>query len=291
MVNSAPMLADLQRWFQTVIAHPGGVELGLAAAAAQLGISWEQADEPVLPSRRQSSVERLAVYARAYWARLLECLREDYPLVGRAVGAEAFDALAAAYLIDHPSTSYTLAALGAKFPAYLADTAPPDDDRLRAVPELAALERAVTEVFDLDGGETLGFLTADDLQRAALEPWAEFRPTVLPTVRLLAFRFDVDRWFTSLRDGEVAPPGESGPCYVALSRREFIVRRHRLSRGQYVLLRSLAAGGSLGQAIAELAADEAAAELDVSDVLRSWFADWSRAGLFRTTSTAVPRRS
>jgi len=291
MVNSAPTLADLQRWFQTVIAHPGGVELGLAAAAAQLGISLERADEPVLPSPRQSSVERLAVYARAYWARLLECLREDYPLVRRAVGDEAFDALAAAYLVDHPSTGYTLAALGAKFPTYLADTAPPGDDRPRAVAELAVLERAVTEVFDLDGGETLGFLTPDDLQRAALEPWAEFRPTLLPTVRLLEFRFDVDRWFTSLRAGEVAPPGESCPCYVALSRREFIVRRHRLSRGQFVLLRSLAAGGSLGEALAALAADEAAAELDVPDVLRTWFAAWSRAGLFRTTSTAVPRRS
>ena len=34
-----------------------------------------------------------------------------------------------------------------------------------AVVELAALERAIGEVFDLAGGESLGFLTADDLRQ------------------------------------------------------------------------------------------------------------------------------
>lgn len=69
-------------------------------------------------------LDRLAVYGHAYFARLLDCLREEYPVLKHALGDEAFDAFATGYLQEHPSRSYTLFELGAKFPDFLRDTRP-----------------------------------------------------------------------------------------------------------------------------------------------------------------------
>lgn len=263
-------LDDLQRWFQTVVTHPAGVQ----QAATDL-------NDLLTASSQQSAEDRVAVYARSYWARLLECLREEHPLVRAAVGDAAFDALAVGYLQACPSTSYTLAQLGERFAAYLAEHRP-DDDFSAAVVELARLERNINEVFDLAGGETLGFLGPDDLAAVPVERRADVRLAPLPTFRLLSFEHDVNDWYTRLRAaaGEVQLPARR-PSYVALSRREFIIRRHPLSAIQAALLQAISDGAPLGDAIA-IAVEQHPADLDeLAASLQTWFAAWAAAGFFR----------
>lgn len=274
-------LAALQRWMHAVVTHPGGVETGAASDEAQREMAADSIGDVVPPSERQSSAERMAVYARSYWARLVECLQEDFPAVRRAVGDDAFAQLAVGYLIEQPSASYTLGRLGEQFPAYLSATAPVGEDWMQSVVELAQLERAVTEVFDLSGGETRGYLSLDALRDLAPEDYASLRLNVLPTVRLLRFEHDVDRWFTALRaEGEV-PDCERSATYLALSRRDFTVRRHRLTRGEFLLLESLTAGKSLGAAIESVQADSNSTDVPLSaEMLTRCFADWTRAGIF-----------
>ena len=45
-------------------------------------------DAVILASRQQSATQRLAVYSHAYFARLLDVLRELFPCVRHAVGDE-----------------------------------------------------------------------------------------------------------------------------------------------------------------------------------------------------------
>ena len=66
-------------------------------------------------SSHQTSVERLEIYAGAYYARLLECLRAEYPIMAEAMGTELFDEFAVEYLQRYPSHSYTLNDLGGQF--------------------------------------------------------------------------------------------------------------------------------------------------------------------------------
>lgn len=101
------------------------------------------------------------MFTHGYWARLLDCLREDYPTSRSALGEEAFDAFAVGYLQTYPSESYTLGKLGARFPQYLEETSPQGDGSdawLIPLIELAEMERAVSDIFDAPGGETLGYL-------------------------------------------------------------------------------------------------------------------------------------
>jgi len=283
-------LTALQRWLQAVVSHPAGSQAGAEsdeAAAERLG----DIEAVIAPSSKQTSAERIDVYAHGYWARLLDCLREDYPTLRSALGDDAFDAFAVGYLQTYPSQSYTLGKLGARFPQYLEETSPQGDGSeawLVPLIELAEMERAVSDIFDAPGGETLGYLTPEDL--AAIEPKrrATLRLTPLPTFRLLHFRSEVNDYFTALRGSPEpmeVPLADLGETYLALSRREFVVRRHPLTREQFELLTSLAAGASLGESLVALAEanqlQHGRADGISPELVARWFTDWSRAGFFQ----------
>lgn len=280
-MNDTPLDA-LQRWFQAVVTHPGGVSSGVRSDEARTAIDASDAAAVIVPSSRQSADARLAVYAHAYWARLVECLQEEYPVVRSAVGDEAFDGLVVDYLQTYPSRSYTLGQLGNRLADHLAATRPTDDDFAAAVVELCRFERAVNEVFDAPGGETLGYLTAEQLATVPGERRGDLRLVSLPTFQLLRFEHDVNAWFTALRTNpaEAGPP-QGKPSFVALSRRGYVVRRHPLSHVQYDLLTELRSGATLGRALSTITADHTAAIDEIAVSLGTWFTEWSAAGFFR----------
>ncbi len=162
-------LNQLQRWMQSVITHPAGIEAGVRSDASRdvFDLSASRLDEVVLPSQRLSSADRLRVYGNAYFARLLECLRAEFPAMVKALGEEAFDGLAFGYLLEHPSRSDTLTHLAAKLPEYLQQTRPSREASEHGVDsneeqhsdfadlliDLARLERTYSEVFDGAGPE------------------------------------------------------------------------------------------------------------------------------------------
>jgi len=78
-----------------------------------------------------------------YLFRLVEALREDYRLVARLLGDDAFFALCAGYVGAHPSRNPSLARLGAELPAFLRERPAPRPD----LADLAALEWARAEAF------------------------------------------------------------------------------------------------------------------------------------------------
>lgn len=269
-MDSKP-LADLQKWFQTAVTQLGGI-----------ADTADDVDTIVLPSSRQSADERIAVYANAYWARLLECLREEFPVLRTAIGDEAFDALAVDYLLVHPSQSYTLSELANRFADHLATTRPRDDDFSAAAVDLARLERAIGEVFDAPGGETLGYLTAEQLTQVPSDRRGDVRLLALPTFCLLRFDFDANAWFTRLRtDADDATPTERRPSFVALSRREYIVRRKPLSAAQYALLVELRGGSTLARALETVTTADPEAIEEIATSLGAWCTDWAAAGFFR----------
>ena len=84
------------------------------------GRSMEQiAASFIAPNSRLSSFERLEIYNRQYWFRVLGALAEDFPALRSVIGSRAFDAMSVAYLSAHPSRSFTLRNLGARLAAWL----------------------------------------------------------------------------------------------------------------------------------------------------------------------------
>ena len=74
----------------------------------------------IAPNSQLSSFERLEIYNRQYWFRVLGALAEDFPALRSVIGARAFEAMSVAYLSEHPSRSFSLRNLGSKLAEWLA---------------------------------------------------------------------------------------------------------------------------------------------------------------------------
>ncbi len=283
-------LDTIQRWMQSVITHPGGVIEGMNAAEARghIAIEPDQLESVVTRSQSLEGVDRLEIYARAYYARLIECLRAEFPVLVKAVGEDLFDEFAVDYLQRHPSRSYTLNRLGADFARYLAETRPPGETWAELLVDLATLEWAVAEVFDGPGVEGQKLLDAGELAAIPAERWSDARLIGVPCVRTLSLQYPVRAYYTALREDNDVPPPTAAPSFLALTRRDYVVRVHDLEPLEYVLLNALLEGQSVGSAVG-LVAESADPEPGyLADDLRLWFGNWAAAGFFRSVVLPPP---
>jgi hypothetical protein len=275
---------------QTVITHPGGVAAGIESddARQQIAVVPEQAERVVTRSRNLTAIARLQIYNHAYFARLLECLREEYSVLAAALGSELFDAFAVAYLKAHPSQSYTLGRLGTKFPEFLEETRPRVAETTAedaAWPEfmidLARLERTVNEVFDGPGAEGEPLLDAGQLQAIPPDRWPEARLICVPCLRLVKLSYPINDYFTAIRRGDQPAIPEPGAAYVAVTRRDYRVVRYPLEPAQFELLQALTDEAPVGKAIERAAAASYLDDAKLAAALRTWFQFWTAEGFFR----------
>lgn len=284
-------LARIQQWLQAVITHPAGLDAGLASNEASQAIETDGSCESVvLPSRAQSSRERLAVYSHAYFARLIECLGDQFPALRTFLGDDVFQGFALAYLRQYPSQSYTLGRLADRFVDFLErtrleqfgtstdqDTGPPPWSLFLV--DLARLEHAIDQVFDGPGVERDPPDLRSSLSGIASSDWPRVQLVPVCCLRILEFAYPVNDFYTAYRQGRPLELPAAEPSYLALSRRDFVVRRYSLSRTQYLLLEQLTAGRSIEVALAEVAeAIERPEEL--APQLPAWFENWTREGFF-----------
>jgi len=299
-------LHALQTWLQAVVTHPLGVAEGIASKTAQAAVPLDIADIESLIGRSHTldSVERLAVYGNAYFARLLDCLADEFPTTKQVLGDDAFTALGMQYIHACPSQSYTLNSLGCRFPDYLRATRPehvshpswPD-----FVIDLATLERTYSEVFD---GPGIEFERQDSIgpptrpvfgSTPSCEP---LTPTALhtltpselihiilvpaPCLRLLKLDFPAHEAITAARQGTEVPAFAPEPTFLVVTRRDFVVRRSTVTANEFTVLQALVNGEPLSLALQ--AGTLTAAEATMS------FERWAQARWFIGFRKAVAAR-
>lgn len=282
-------LERLQRWMQAVITHPDGSVQGARSSEAQRYYPTADVDlsTVIQPGRALTAEQRLDIYQRAYFARLVECLREQFPLTRGALGDEAFDGFALEYLQRYPSRSYTLGRLGDRFAAFLDETRPKDATKGPSQPdwpeflvELATLETTIAEVFDGPGIEDRPALDADRLLAIPPERWQRARLIPAPCLRLLKLQFPLNDYLTAAKTARAVAIPAAAETYLALNRRNYIVRRHALSAVQFRLLSALAAGDPIEVALAAAAPDSDDEFEAFAARMPNWFRDWAAARFF-----------
>jgi hypothetical protein len=298
MSSPEPRLEQVQRWMQSVIMHRGGVAEGVDSpeARAHLDVTLADLETVIRPSCRLSSAERLEIYVNAYYARLMECLDEEFAATRYALGHELFGALAFGYLQHYPSQSYTLGALGANFPRYLAESrlhaqeAPQDAGAAWPdfIVELATFERALYEVYDGPGTERGKTLSPDQLARLAPAAWDEVRLIAAPCLRLERFEHPVHEFWAARKDGGQPPASAPRPTWLAIHRRDYVVERSELPRDAFALLAQIARGATLSQAIAAALASSTTGGANLETQLAGWFAQWAADGFFVGFEVAPP---
>lgn len=280
-----PSLQSIESWMLRVITHPLGVNAGAedAAARSHVPIVEDQLTRNLNESPDWSAADRLGIYWNAYYSRLQDCLREEYPILRATVGEELFDEFVLEYLQEHPPCSYTLGMLGAKFPEYLAQTRPTREDGQNTpdwadfIAELAHFERTISEVFDGPGVESIRLRSFRAKCAVADRPEAATF-VCPPCVKLLEYHFAVPSFHSTVKAGGSTEAPQPAKSYLAVTRQNYGVKHYSLGATEFSLLRQLQRGQSLGTALEMIcSSDEAADEVELH--IARWFAEWTRAEL------------
>lgn len=222
-------------------------------------------EREVLPSATLGAVERLALYSELVHARLVECLRGDFPATQRALGAARFERLASRFLERHPSRHFSLNQLGAAFPAFLARV------RCRgALVDLARLERTVQDVFDAPRDDVLRL---ESLRAWPPERWGSLKLRPIRALRIVRAASNANTYLQAFHDGRRASLARR-TTHTLVWRSEFVVWRRELSQREHALLARVVAGESLAACLRDV-------PMRGSSAVRSWFETWARDGLFR----------
>jgi hypothetical protein len=285
-------LEGMQRWFQSVVVHPGTEDEAVASAEAQAVVPGDRLVDVILPSRSLTPSERMGIYHGMYPMRMVEAMASDYPALQHFVGEPAFHDLVMQYVQVHPSRSFSLNVLGRHFPEFLAGV--PGLARREFCCELARLELAVARCFD---AEQVAPLSEAQIAAVRPEDWERARFTTIPAFQLLAFRYPVNAYLQTVRDEKHDHPAARLRAeYVAIYRRDYAIFRLPMSREAQDLLRDLAAGAPLGEAVAAaMQRSRAPRAIDArsrrraaprlsEDQLFKWFREWVGGGVFASVS-------
>ncbi|OYW78173.1 MAG: hypothetical protein B7Z37_00605 [Verrucomicrobia bacterium 12-59-8] len=275
-------LRQLQRTMAAALMQPLTRQDGMSASTQ---VDFIKAND------RMSGFERLEIYARQYWFRLLDCLYDDYPALRVFLGERRFHKLCRDYLAQHPSTSWTLRNLGSALPSFITDLKARD---------VARVEWAQTLAFD----EALKKpLRMDDLFGA--DP-STLHLGLQPCVVLLQIDYAVDHFITAMKktDADVrgsasqamseaptrakvakAPKLKRDQVHLAVHRHDNTLYFKRLAPESFAMLAALRDGLTLADAI-ELALAHAGPDTDWPAQIRDWFTEFSQLGWF----TKSPRK-
>lgn len=251
------------------------------------------ADEIIKPNDRLTSIERIELYNRQYWWRILSSFGDDFEGLRSVIGTGKFNRLALAYLTDHPSRSFTLRNLGSRLESWLRQHPEFTHPRETLALDMARLEWAEIEAFD---GSEEPRLTAEDLSRTSADSTFQLQPYV----RLLDLQYEVDDLLLAIRrqndsiHDETSNAGAEGrkqhrggglrsakkkPAWLVVHRSDLMVYFKRVEPEAFALLKLLREGKSLAEAV-DVAFDKSDAESEMAEKTKAWFQSWAQWGWF-----------
>ena len=280
-------LATLQRYVARTVMTP------LTPAERMRRSSSAVAKEIIKPNDRLTSFERLEIYNRQYWFRVLDAFSDDFPGLRAVLGDRSFDSLAKHYLTACPSRSFTMRDLGSRLEAWLRKHPSYARGRLRLALDMVRLEWAEIETFDAAIEPPV---TKAEL--AGTNP-AKLRLRLQPYIRLLDLHFPVDDLLLAVKHD--APPDMASnameerqkrkkvaavarltpvPVYLAIHRVDNMVYFRRLDREEFTILQSLQKGRALERAIVAGFHSSKIPPAERAAQVAAWFQNWSSLGWF-----------
>jgi hypothetical protein len=287
-------LEQLQRAFFDMTRVPLTPSEKMSAKAPDGRSTRDVAESIIKPNDRLTASERLEIYNRQYWFRLLSSLSDDFPGLRTIVGERQFEKISIAYLRECGSQSFTLRNLGSQLQAWLMNHLEFVAKAERIAVDMVRLEWADIEAYDR---AHLPPLKAESLSRLGEDPVFHLQPHM----QLLDLAYPVDELLLSIRRKEkqvvdiasnavmertrrsrmkrsLLPKAEK--VHLVVYRLEDSVYFKRLAPEAFALLRALGAGKPLSEAIEASVSWSNQPVERVSEKLHDWFANWSELGWF-----------
>jgi len=297
-------LASLQKAVARAVMQPLTRSLRMRSTGPRGESMRRYAARYIKPNERLTSFERLEIYNRQYWFRVLGSLAEDFPGLRAILGEHRFDAMCRAYLAQCPSQSFTLRNLGSRLGAWLHRNPQWVRGKRVLALDMVRLEWADIEAFD---GEAAPVLRAEPLMSAF-----KLKLRVQPYVQLLALHYPVDdlvleikkddngrdfasnAWAEKRRRSKVRAVAALQPkeIFLVVHRIDFSVYFRRIEREEYRILSALRAGKSVADAIDLGFRGSSIPEFDRAGYVRHCFETWATLGWFCQAEiypTSLPR--
>jgi hypothetical protein len=253
-------LKDLQALlYSAITAAPGAARTSRGAALSGA----------IRGDERLSAVQRLNIYADAYFYRLLDCLKEDFPATA-AVTGEAFENVVRAYLDEHPPTEPSIFYAGQHLADFLGNR--PVGERWPFLAELARLERTLIEVFH---GPDAPLLSAAEMQNVRPEEWPALGLHIQPALRMLDCQWRVSEVLSAIENGSQWQEPGLGPVFLLVWRQNARVYFRELEAPERAALEAASKGANFGAVCDVFASwfDGKSAAAGISQMLARWLAD------------------
>ncbi|WP_438480260.1 HvfC/BufC family peptide modification chaperone [Oleiharenicola lentus] len=294
-VDSKRDLADLQRSVWQLVSTPLTAKNRMKPRVHDGRKTTKVVGEIIKPNDRLTSLERLEIYNRMYWFRVLDSLYEDCPGLRAVLGDRKFIKMAEAYMVKYPSRSHTLRNLPDRLARFILEEPKWTRPHTALCHDLMRFEWAQVEVYD---GATLPLFTPDQLVGANV---AKLRLALQPYLQLLEVGYPVDDFLIHIKKREAllrgdtsnAPTGVRSErqkkvklpkperCHVAVHRHEGKIYFKRLDPAAGKILLAIRAGKPLGAALAAgLPSGKRATSEDLAQQVQTWFRTWMQLGWF-----------
>jgi hypothetical protein len=283
-------LESIQREMAAAVMQPLTSDDNMRERSADGRAMADVAESFIAPNSRLNAFERLEIYNRQYWYRVLSGLAEDFVALRRVLGSRKFTALSVAYLTEHPSRSFTMRNLGSHLPAWLRAHPEFAGRRHSLAIDIAKIEWAFVVAFDSAESTplTLAQIAAlDGSSRLALQPHIELMELNYPAENLVLELHQREKRQTSEAgvglDEEEQPPAKlprirRHPTWLAAHRIELSIYYLRLDREAFLMLAALKEGKSLADAIEGGFADSRIPTARRAASLQKWFNQWAELG-------------
>src|SRR6266436_4307488 len=248
----------------------------------------------IKPNDRLTSFDRLEIYNRQYWFRVLGGLAEDFPGLRAVLGRQRFESMCKAYLTESPSRSFTLRNLGAHLETWLRQNPSWTRDRRVLALDMVCLEWADIEAFD---GQAKLPLRSEDLREMDA---ANLQLSIQPYVRLLELHYPVDDLPLEVKHGDDTPDFasnamqerrkrsrvravaklEPAQIFLAVHRLDFSVYFRRIDPEDFALLGALRSGKTIERAIEFAFRKSSVPAADRVTFVQHSFQTWATLGWF-----------
>ncbi len=290
-VRTTGDLADLQRAMWRVISRP-------LTADSQMQRRWTDgrptsaiAAQIAKPNDRLTSFERLEIYNRMYWFRILDSLYDDCPGLRAVLGDKKFVVLAEAYLVKYPSASFTLRNLPSRLAHFIKRNPRYTRPHTALCHDLARFEWARVIVFDTASQPVF---TVNDLLDVPAAKQGKVKLALQPYLQLLQLDHPVDDFLLAIKreagllrgDASNAPSAlrrmknrktklpARARTHVAVHRLDGQIYFKKLEPAAYRILTALRRGKTLEQALATGIPRSKKSRADWVPRVQGWFRSW-----------------
>ncbi len=206
-------------------------------------------DHCIAESNTLSVAQRINIYSTAYYLRILETMKKNYPALHKKMGDDSFDTLIGDYILAHPPQQYSLNYVDEHFVGFIKEP---------ELSNIALFEKKELESFFSKNSKSL---TLECLESIPQEHWMGLQLRLIPSCRLVEFDRDQDRHILFFRP-------ELNVHYRVVDDTQAMLIQHLEKEARFDLLCERAA---------ELSSQE-----DAVNLVGSYLITWVNDGIFES---------